>query len=134
MICIQEQLLPPADRGYIYFAKMTIDGDSFYKIGYSRNPQRRFQTDEFDDVDAHVEFKCLVPMMDWMYEDEYRSEYWELKLHGLLQHNDVQYWPEHEFSGRTECYQLSKQDYNAAVDSLESWLVDMSPKGWRIDY
>lgn len=138
MILIESTNLPHADRGYIYFAEMTIDGESFIKVGYSRNPLRRFQTDEFNDVDAHVKFRNIVPMLDWMYEfaeGNPSSDYWEMFLHEVLRRSDYHYTPNHEFSGATECYKLDTVGYKAAIDYLEEHLQDMSPPlGFCIRY
>lgn len=136
MLYITDTVLPEAERGYIYFAEMTIDGDSFYKIGYSGNPLRRFRSEDFEDVCVDVEFKCLVPMMDWMYEDNRNSDYWELKLHGIIRRTNEEYQhpPEHYFSGYTECYKLTTEEFKAAVNCLEEWLCEIAPKGWSIEY
>ncbi len=130
MMLIESTKLPLADRGYIYFAEMTIDGDTFIKIGYSRNPNRRFLTDEFDDVEATIKFKNIIPMLDWMYdfaEGNPSSDYWERQLHNVLRRSEYHYTPDHEFSGITECYKLDTVGYKAAIDYLEENLQDMAP-------
>lgn len=140
MIEVQQVVLPEADRGYIYFAEFTIDGDTFMKVGYSRNPNRRFlvEAEEFNDVETHVEFKNIIPMLDWMFdfpEGNPSSDYWEQRLHVVLRNAGLQYQPEIEFSGVTECYKLTPRDYKAAIDYLEENLQDMNPKlGFVIQY
>ncbi|MCS3766189.1 hypothetical protein HNP12_000228 [Aeromonas hydrophila] len=138
MMYITERLLPEADRGYLYFADITIDGDTFTKVGYSRNPNRRFKTDEFDDVEAHCTFKNIIPLMDWMYQQADftpRNEYWELVLHDVMRKANLQYEPMHDFSGKTECYLLDSTAYKAAIDFLEEQLTMMAPpNGWFIPY
>ncbi|CAJ1807303.1 hypothetical protein [Aeromonas veronii] len=138
MILIEQQLLPEADNGYIYFAEMTIDGDKFLKVGYSRNPLKRFDTDEFDEVDAHVRFINIVPMQEWMYDFADftpSNDYWELALHKVMQNTVGSYQPEHDFSGKTECYLLDTVNYKAAIDYLEEQLSFMAPpKDWYIPY
>ncbi len=138
MIYITERLLPEADRGYLYFAEITIDGDTFTKVGYSRDPNRRFKTDEFDEVEAHVSFKNIIPLMDWMFdhaECSYSSDYWELQLHNVMRNANLQYQPPISFSGQTECYLLNDTAYKAAIDYLEEQLTMMAPpNGWFIPY
>ncbi len=138
MLTVQQTTLPNADRGYIYFAQMTIDGDTFMKVGYSRDPNRRFHLDEFEDVEAHVEFKCIIPMLDWMFDfpnGNPSSDYWELFLHETLRRvPDMQYIPEHQFSGYTECYKMPKMNFKAAVDYLEEHLQDMGNRDFLISY
>lgn len=140
MIEVQHVVLPEADRGYIYFAEFTIDGDSFMKVGYSRNPNRRFlvEFEEFNEVETHVQFKNIIPMQDWMFdfpEGNPSSDYWEQRLHVVLRNAGLQYTPEVEFSGVTECYKLTSRDYKAAIDYLEENLQDMNPKmGFVIQY
>jgi len=138
--------MPTVERsslGYIYFAKFNMLGESFMKVGFSRDPKTRFTSkaamDEFNALspldDIEIEFMNVIAMEEWMFEDDYRAEYWEEKLHGALRASGMQYTPDFEFSGCTECYSLDKVGYKAAVDYLEesiSW--HMPPSGWVINY
>ncbi|WP_157737203.1 hypothetical protein [Aeromonas dhakensis] len=138
--------LPAVQRssyGYIYFAKIDMLGESFTKVGFSRDPATRFTSkaamEEFNELspfdDILIEFMNVIPMEEWMFEDEYRPEYYEQKLHGALRYSGLQYIPDFEFSGMSECYCLSTTDYKAAIDYLEETLQWHSPpNGWGIDY
>lgn len=138
MIVIEHVELPQADRGYIYFADITIDGETFQKVGYSKNPLRRFDTVEFEEVEATVKFRNIVPMQNWMYdfpEGNPSSDYWEQVLHQAMRHTIGNTVPEHMFSGWTECYLLDDTGYKAAIDYLEEQLLFMSPPNdWSISY
>lgn len=140
MLTVKPTKLPQADRGYIYFADVTIDGEPFTKVGYSRDPNRRFTYDlsEFEHNEVHIEFKNVIPMMNWMYDHaEYTPDatYWELMLHNVMRTAGVQYLPEDQFSGYTECYRLTPREYKAAIDYLEEQLSMMAPPlGWCIPY
>ncbi|WP_421292995.1 GIY-YIG nuclease family protein [Aeromonas veronii] len=140
MVLVEEVKLPPADRGYIYFAEITLDGEKFTKVGYSQNPNRRFTYDlsEFEHNEVYISFKNIIPMMDWMYEHaEYTPDatYWEKLMHSVMRKAGIQYTPSEEFSGSTECYRLTPQEYKAAIDYLEEQLSMMAPpKDWYIPY
>ncbi|CAJ1844702.1 hypothetical protein [Aeromonas hydrophila] len=140
MVLVEEVQLPKADKGYIYFADITLNGETFTKVGYSQNPNRRFLYDvsEFELDEVRIRFRNIIPMMDWMYEHAEgtpRVSYWEEFLHTVMRKSGCWYEPEHTFSGSTECYLFGPREYKAAIDYLEEQLIMMAPpKDWCIPY